>query len=96
MLARCRAKSIPHRYSLETSVHFCIEYVHFHTGQCKRTGGCYNELVVAFYSTGGGVKGKNNLYLLTLFFIYKLAFILFVMTPGAQTTGNIAVYGSAK
>ena len=29
-----------------------------HTGQCKRTGGCYNELVVAFFSTGGGVKGK--------------------------------------
>ena len=29
-------------------------------------------------------------------FIYKLAFILFVMTPGAHTTGNIAVYGSAK
>ena len=28
-----------------------------HTGQCKRTGGCYNELVVAFFSTGGGVKG---------------------------------------
>ena len=27
---------------------------------------------------------------------YKLAFILFVMTPGTQTTGNIAVYGSAK
>ena len=67
-----------------------------HTGQCKRTGGCYNELVVAFYSTGGGVKGKKNLYLLTLLFIYKLAFILFTMTPGAQTTGNIAVYGSAK
>ena len=67
-----------------------------HTGQCKRTGGCYNKLVVAFYSTGGGVKGKKNLYLLTLLFIYKLAFILFVMTPGAQTTSNIAVYGSAK
>ena len=67
-----------------------------HTGQCKRTGGCYNELVVAFFSTGGGVKGKKNLYLLTLLFIYKLAFILFVMTPGAQTTGYIAVYGSAK
>ena len=33
-----------------------------HTGQCKRTGGCYNELVVAFFSTGGGVKGKKNLY----------------------------------
>ena len=32
---------------------------HSHTGQCKRTGGCYNELVVAFYSTGGGVKGKK-------------------------------------
>ena len=31
----------------------------YHTGQCKRTGGCYNELVVAFYSTGGGVKGKK-------------------------------------
>ena len=69
---------------------------HNHTGQCKRTGGCYNELVVALYSTGGGVKGKKNLYLLTLLFIYKFAFILFVMTPGAQTTGNIAVYGSAK
>ena len=68
----------------------------FHTGQCKRTDGCYNELVVAFYSIGGGVKGKKNLYLLTLLFIYKLAFILFVMTPGTQTTGNIAVYGSAK
>ena len=68
----------------------------YHTGQCKRTGGCYNELVVAFYSSGGGVKGKKNLYLLTLLFIYKLAFFLFVMTPGAQTTGNIAVYGSAK
>ena len=67
-----------------------------HTCQCKRTGGCYNELVVAFYSTGSGVKGKKNLYLLTLLFIYKLAFILFVMTPGAQTTSNIAVYGSAK
>ena len=57
---------------------------------------CYNELVVAFFSTGGGVKGKKNLYLLTLLFIFKLAFILFAMTPGAQTTGNIAVYGSAK
>ena len=30
-----------------------------HTGQCKRTGGCYNELEVAFFSTGGGVKGKK-------------------------------------
>ena len=32
---------------------------HDHTGQCKRTGGCYNELVVAFFSTGGGVKDKK-------------------------------------
>ena len=32
-----------------------------HTGQCKRTGDCYNELVVAFYSTGGGVKGKKSI-----------------------------------
>ena len=28
--------------------------------------------------------------------IYKLASILFVMTPGAQTIDNIAVYCSAK
>ena len=63
----------------------------------KRTGGCYNELVVAFFNTGGGVKCKKNLYLLTLLFIYKLIlFILFVMAPGAQTIGNIAVYGPAK
>ena len=76
----------------------CVIYgrVKFHTGQCKRTGGCYNELVVAFFSTGGGVKGRKNLHLLTLLFIYKLAFTLFVMTPGSQTTGNIAVNGSAK
>ena len=33
--------------------------LHVRTGQCKRTGGCYNELVVAFFSTGGGVKGKK-------------------------------------
>ena len=32
-----------------------------HTGQCKRTGCCYNELVVAFFSTGGGVKGKKSI-----------------------------------
>ena len=38
----------------------------------------------------------KKLDLLTLWFIYKHAFILIVMTPGAQTIGNIAVYGSAK
>ena len=39
----------------------CSKEPSHHTGQCKRTGGCYNELVVAFYSTGGGVKGKKSL-----------------------------------
>ena len=49
-----------------TALTHCFEgFKSFHTGQCKRTGGCYNELVVAFFSTGGGVKGKKNLYLLT-------------------------------
>ena len=32
-----------------------------HTGQCKRTGGCYNELVVAFLRTGDGLKGKKSI-----------------------------------
>ena len=31
-----------------------------------------------------------------MIYLYKLAFILFVGKPGAQTIGNIAVYGSAK
>ena len=31
----------------------------YHTGQCKSTGGCYNELVVAILHTGAGVKGKK-------------------------------------
>ena len=31
----------------------------YHTGQCKRTGGYYNELVVAFLRTGDGLKGKK-------------------------------------
>ena len=39
---------------------FCLLECLCHTGQCKRTGGCYNELVVAFFSTGGGVKGKKK------------------------------------
>ena len=43
--------------------------VHNHTGQCKRTGGCYNELVVAFYSTGGGVKGKK-IYTCWLYYLF--------------------------
>ena len=32
----------------------------YHTGQCKSTGGCYNELVVAYFSTGGGVKWRKR------------------------------------
>ena len=32
----------------------------YHAGQCKRTGGCYNELVVAFLRTGDGLKGKKK------------------------------------
>ena len=35
-------------------------------------------------------------FLLTLWFLYQLAFILFVITQGVQTVGNIAVYGSAS
>ena len=46
---------------------------------------------MAFLRTGDGLKGKK-IYTC----IYKLACILFVMTPGAQTNGNIAVYGSAE
>ena len=37
----------------------CDKLRNLHTGQCKRTGGRYNELVFAFFSTGGGVKGKK-------------------------------------
>ena len=33
-----------------------IMLIGFHTGQCKRTGGCYNELVVAIFRTGADVK----------------------------------------
>ena len=33
---------------------------HIHTGQCKSTGGCYNELVVAYFGTGGGVKWRKR------------------------------------
>ena len=45
-------------------------WVHLgHTGQCKRTGGCYNELVVAFFSTGGCVKGKK-IYTCWLYYLF--------------------------
>ena len=32
-----------------------------HTGQCKRTGGCYKELVVAIFRTGAAVKGIKSI-----------------------------------
>ena len=32
-----------------------------HTGQCKRSGGCYKELVVALFRTGDGVKGQKSI-----------------------------------
>ena len=38
--------------------------------------------------------GKQNLYLLTLLFLYELAFFLFVMAPSAPTICHISVYGS--
>ena len=38
--------------------------------------------------------GKQNLYLLTLLFLYELAFFLFLMAASAPTIGNISVYGS--
>ena len=66
-----RAGEPAHSHSLARS---CLNFYlpvsdKMHTGQCKSTGGYYNELVVAYYGTGGGVKcgkGKQNLYLLTL------------------------------
>ena len=49
---------------------------------------------MAIFHTGAGEKGTASI--LVDFMIYKLAFISFVMTPGAQTLRNIAVYASAK
>ena len=57
----------------------------------QRAGGCISQ-----HRWWHKSKKIFRPYPLTLGFIYKLALILFVMTPAAQTTGNIAVYGSAK
>ena len=46
--------------TLRTNIQLLSTRQH-HTGQCKRTGGCYNKLVVAFFSTGGGVNGKKSI-----------------------------------
>ena len=46
-----------HRYNMKkikSAPILCFR--RYHTGQCKSTGGCYNELVVAYFGTGGGVK----------------------------------------
>ena len=51
--------------------------------------------MVAIFRTGAGQKGKKSIPVDFMIY-YKLAFNLFVMTPGAHTIGNIAVYGSAK
>ena len=49
-------------HAISTGAILSLKSIHYeHTGQCKRTGGCYNELVVAFYSTGGGVKGNKSI-----------------------------------
>ena len=54
-------------FSYISIIRYFIWYGLDHTGQCKSTGGCYNELVVAIFRSGAGVKGKKiNLNLLTL------------------------------
>ena len=62
-----------------------------HTVQCKSTRGCYNELPHWCWCKMAEKVKKS----VPVDFM-KLAFILFVMTPGSQTIGNIAVYDSAK
>ena len=42
----------------QSGVSLHIKAASKHTGQCKSTGGCYNELVVAYFGTGGGVKWR--------------------------------------
>ena len=56
---------------ISCSTQHCMSFTcpYKHTGQCKRIGGCYNELVVAFYSTGGGVKGKK-IYTCWLYYLF--------------------------
>ena len=66
------------------------------TGQCKRTGGCYNELVVAFFSTGGCVKGKkiytdyvyeeNDYYSLFFFYAEKALASLYICTGSPESS----------
>ena len=58
LVCNCSNRTIPLVLTRRNMTHSVDR---LHTGQCKRTGGCYNELVVAFFSTGGGVKGKKSI-----------------------------------
>ena len=61
-MSTCVLKALPGKLDIKRnspSILYLYHQRQNHTGQCKRTGGCYNELVVAFFSTGGGVKGKK-------------------------------------
>ena len=62
---------------MKLTLNIYMIYDHGHTGQCKRTGGCYNELVVAFLRTGGGLKGKKiyTCWLYDLFISLRLFYL---------------------
>ena len=61
VVGHCIAEYIRCLYAFDVIPNALQSLLYPHTGQCKRTGGCYNELVVAFFSTGGGVKGKKSI-----------------------------------
>ena len=63
----------------------CTAYTHW---SCKRTIGCYNELVVAFFSTGGGVKGKKiyTCWLYNLFINLHLFYLWWHLAHRPQIT----------
>ena len=52
-----------------------------HTGQCKRNGGCYNELMVAIFRTGAGVKGKVD---------------FIISSPELKAQGELIVWDSSR
>ena len=62
-----------------------------HTSKCKVTGGYYNDLMQVKFHTGYVAKGKQNLYLLMLYILYKLAFILYVNTSMLPTLSSPGV-----
>ena len=71
--------------SLDLPLKF-VSAPYLHTGQCKRTGGCYNELVVAFFSTGRGVKGKKSIPVDFIIYILKVCWFLLA---GTANTGCV-------